>query len=93
MVKILKSKGGKPKATYISDDINDLIGYAPVKKSTKIMLSPVKKVSLTPIVRSKLEVITPMRMKPIQKKSKQGLKSPKETLKTKQIQSAKTMRI
>ena len=80
MVKILKSKGGKPKSAYVSDDVNDLIGYSPVKKSTKVILSPDKKVSLMPIPRSELEVITPMRKKSIQKKSRQGLKGLMETL-------------
>ena len=68
MVKTLKLKGAKPKKEkFVSDDINDYIGYAPVKKSTKIKLSPITKVSLTPVARNKLSVIAPVRKQPLRK--------------------------
>ena len=68
MVKILKRKSVKPKAEkFVSDDINDYIGYAPVKKSTKVKPSPISKVSLTPIARKKLSVIAPLRKQPLRK--------------------------
>ena len=90
MVKILKCEVRKTKrAKFVSDDINELIGYAPVKKSTKVRISPISKVKLTPEARNKLSVVAPPRGLTNQSKTRTSKNSPTVTLKSRQIKPKK----